>query len=84
MRGIADTQWLFFFDHERRPPTRDLVGDLCVLELADGQVLVRTIYLGRKRNRFDLESPTEPTLRDQQVVWAARVTWIKPRRGDRS
>lgn len=79
MRGIADDGWLVFFDDDKRPPTNDLIGKLCVLELKSGDILVRTIQPGRKRSRFDLESPTEPTLRDQQIIWAARVTWIKPR-----
>lgn len=79
MRGIADDGWLIFFEDVRQPPTKQLVGKLCVLEVADGRVMVRTLQPGRKKGRYDLESSTEPTLRDQQVVWAARVTWIKPR-----
>lgn len=79
MRGIADSGWLFYFDEERRPPTDELLGKLCVLELDNGDVLIRTLQPGRKKNRYDLESATEPTLRDKHVVWAARITWIKPR-----
>lgn len=79
MRGIADDGWLFFFDHEQRAPGPELLGKLCVVALEDGDVLIRVLQPGRKRGRFDLESATERTLRDQQVAWAARVTWIKPR-----
>lgn len=79
MRGIADEHWLIYFDHEQRPPTADLVGKLCVVELADGRVFVRVLAPGRKRGHYDLELPMERTLRDQKVVSAARVTWIKPR-----
>lgn len=79
MRGIADDGWLVFFDDEKEPPTTELFGKLCVLELKSGDILVRMLQPGRKKNKFDLESSTEPTLRDQDVRWAARVTWIKPR-----
>ncbi len=79
MRGIADDHWLIYFDHEQRPPTADLLGKLCVVEISDGSVLVRTLAPGRRKGRYDLESPTLPTMRDCRVRWAARVTWIKPR-----
>lgn len=79
MRGIADEGWIIFFDHVKRPPTQNLIGKLCVVETGDGRLLVRTLQPGRKRGRYDLESPTESTLRDCEIVWAARVTWIKPR-----
>jgi len=79
MRGVADSGWLFFYDDEKRPPTRELIGKLCVIALKNGDVLIRELQPSRKRGRYDLESATEPTLRDQQVSWAARITWIKPR-----
>lgn len=79
MRGIADDGWLLFFDDLRQPPTPDLLGKLCVLEVGDGRILVRVLQRARIKNRYDLESPAERTLRDQRVTWAARVTWIKPR-----
>jgi len=79
MRGIADNGWLFFYDDEKRSPGRELVGKLCVVSLKNGDVLIRTLQPGRKRGRFDLELASHPTLRDQQITWAARITWIKPR-----
>lgn len=81
MRGLADSGWLFFFDDERLPANRNhnLLGKLCVVSLKSGDILIRVLQLGRKRGRFDLESPTLPTLRDQQITWAARITWIRPR-----
>lgn len=79
MRGIADDKWLIFFDDEHRPPSADLVGKLCVLELDAGEILLRVLQPGRKKGRYDLESATEPTIRDAKVKWAARVTWLKPR-----
>lgn len=79
MRGIADKGWLLFFDDLKQPPTRDLIDKLCIIELSDGRVLVRKVQPGHKKNCYDLESPTEPTLRDQRLRWAARVTWMRQR-----
>lgn len=79
LRGVADSGWLYFFEHEQKKPSPDLIGKLCVVCLANGDVLIRVLQPGRKRGTFDLESSTEPTLRDQKVEWAARITWIKPR-----
>ena len=79
MRGIADDGWLVFFDDDRKAPIPALIGKLCVIQLKTGEILIRTLQPGRKRGRYDLESATDPTMRDQQVQWAARVTWIMPR-----
>ena len=79
LRGVADSGWLYFFDHEKKPPSQDLIGKLCVVALKDGDILIRVLQPGRRRGRYDLESSTEPTLRDQQIAWAAQVSWIKPR-----
>jgi transcriptional regulator with XRE-family HTH domain len=79
MRGVADDDWLVFFDDEHRPATAELTGKLCVVELTDGRILLGVLQPGRKKGRYDLESASAPTLRDQRVKWAARVTWLKPR-----
>ena len=78
LRGVAENGWLYFFENEKKPPTKELIGRLCIVALKSGEMLVRTLQPGRKRGRYDLESTTEPTLRDQDVAWAARVSWIKP------
>lgn len=79
LRGVADSGWLYFFDYEKKPPSRDLIGKLCVVALKNGDILIRVLQPGRKRAHYDLESSTEPTIRDQQIEWAARITWIRPR-----
>jgi transcriptional regulator with XRE-family HTH domain len=83
MLGIADDGWLIYFDHEHRPPTAALHEKLCVVELDDGAVFLKVLQPGRKNGCYDLEptifSPTEKTMRDRRVIWAAKVLWIKPR-----
>jgi transcriptional regulator with XRE-family HTH domain len=80
MRGVAEDGWLIYYDDERGPVTEDMVGELCVLWLADGQVVIKKPFHSRAAGLFDLESATADTMREQQVESAAFVTWIAPRR----
>lgn len=81
MRGIADDGWLVYYDDVRDPPTDDLSGEVCVVGLADGRVLVKKMVRGRKKKHFDLESTGgQPTIYDAKVEWAAAVIAIVPRR----
>lgn len=80
MRGIAEDGWLVYYDDRRDPPTTDLIGELCVVGLSDGRVLVKKLFQGRRKRHFDLESVAAPMLRDVRVDWAAMVTAIIPRR----
>jgi transcriptional regulator with XRE-family HTH domain len=79
LRGVAEAGWLYFFDDEERPPGPQIVGKLCVVEIEGGDTLIRVVQPGRRRGRYDLESSAGPTLRDQKLAWAGRITWIKPR-----
>lgn len=83
MRGIGDNGWLFYFDDRREPVTEDLIGELCIVGLENGQTLVKKLYRGRGEGLFDLESTNAPTLRDQKIVWAALITAIIPARAAR-
>lgn len=80
MRGVAEDGWLVYFDERRDPPTEDLLGEICIVGLLDGRVLIKRLLRGRKRKHFDLESAAAPTLQDVKIEWAARVTAIVPRR----
>lgn len=77
--GGAFNGWLIYYDDRRDPPTDDLIGGLCVVGLASGQVLVKVLMRGRSDGRFDLfPGVTGTPLTDQIVDWAARVTAIMP------
>lgn len=71
--------WLVFYDEVRTPVTADLFGKLCVVGLPDGRVLVKKIRPARSTGLFHLESNTEPTMPDEEIVWAARVKSMTPR-----
>jgi hypothetical protein len=65
--------WHLLFDDDRLPPTPDLVGKLCVVTLKDGRVLIRQLQKGEAEGRFDLISEAGHTIRNPDIVWAAKV-----------
>lgn len=78
MAGRADDGDIIYFD-ERRAPGDDMIGRLCVIGLEDGRVLVKKLM--RSNGTWILSSlaadPIIVTTAD--ILWAARVRWIKPR-----
>src|SRR5262249_60155604 len=51
--------WLVFYDNVQRPATDDLIGELCVVGLKDGRVLLKQVQAGRTRGSYNLMSATE-------------------------
>ncbi|MBS0363700.1 MAG: helix-turn-helix transcriptional regulator [Proteobacteria bacterium] len=77
--GPVFERWLVYYDDVRAPVTPDLFGELCVIGLADDRVLVKQLKPSRTRGLFHLVSNSgEPTLFDQEILWAAKVTGMKP------
>jgi phage repressor protein C with HTH and peptisase S24 domain len=74
--GTLFNRWLVFYDDVRRPVTPDLVGELCVVGLHDGKVLIKQLQRSRTDGVYNLHSETEPPIRDVRVEWAARVKSI--------
>lgn len=70
--------WLLYYDDVRSPVTEDQLHELCVVGLPDDKVLVKWLKPGAD-GRFHLLSENEPPIFDQEVIWAARVTGLKPR-----
>ena len=69
--------WLVFFDDQRDPPTEDMFGQLCVVGLADGRVVLKV--LRHMRGGFLLESQSGATITDASVAWAAKVKGMSRR-----
>lgn len=77
--GELFSEWLIYYDDVRSPVTPDLFNRLCVVGLPDGRILVKKIRPSKTPGFYHLDSNTEGTLTDQEVVWAARVKQMTPR-----
>lgn len=74
-------RWLVYYDRVERPVTKTLIGQLCVVGLPDGRVLVKQIKESRTEGLFHLFSNTnEDPILDQEIEWAAKVRSISPRK----
>jgi hypothetical protein len=71
--------WLAYYDDVRRPVTPDLIGQLCIVGLDDGRILIKKLHRSKTRGLFHLRSLTEPPIFDVAVEWAARVKSLAPR-----
>lgn len=69
-----------FYDDRRSPPTADMIGELCVVEKENGEVLVKRLSKGAEPDLFHLISYNAEPEFNQRLRWAARITWIKPGR----
>jgi len=77
--GDLFDRWLIFYDDVKEPVTTDLIGQLCVVALPDGRVLVKKIRASRTRGLYHLLSNTEAPILDVEILWAAKVTNMAPR-----
>jgi hypothetical protein len=65
--------WLVFYDNVQRPVTDDMIGELCIVGLNDGRVLLKQVQAGRTRGAYNLISATEKPIENVAIEWAARV-----------
>jgi hypothetical protein len=72
-------EWLVYYDDVRSPITPDQLGQLCVVGLPDGRVLVKKVRPAREPGLYHLLSQTEGPILDQEVEWAALVKQMSPR-----
>ena len=74
--GPFFNRWYVFYDDVHRPMTPDLIGQLCVVGLADGRVLIKQVQRGSAEGLYNLHSATEKPIADVTIDWAARVNSI--------
>jgi len=77
--GPFFNEWLVYYDDRREPVTPDLYGQLCVVGLADGRVLIKKLKPSQTPGLYHLLSQTEEPILDVAVDWAARVRSMSPR-----
>ena len=68
-----------FYDDVRSPITPDMFGQVCVLGLPDGRVVVKQLKPAGSPGLFHLISQNEGPMLDQIVEWGAVVTAMTPR-----
>jgi hypothetical protein len=73
MRGKADDGSLIYYEDRRAPPTPDMVGEIVIVELDTGEVLVKRLLRADRKGCYDLESVAGPTRKDARVKWAAHI-----------
>lgn len=78
--GELFDRWLVFFDDVRSPVTPNLNGQLCVVGLEDGKVLVKKL----KRQKDGLytllsDAKRQDPIENAVVLWAAKVKNLVPR-----
>lgn len=78
MRAIAEDGALIYFEDQRNPPTPDMIGYVCIVELEDGRVLIKRLLRGSAADLYMLESQVGPPLEDVRIRWAAEPTAIIP------
>jgi transcriptional regulator with XRE-family HTH domain len=81
MPGVAEDGWLIYYDERVAGIPAEWIGQICVVWLSDGdRVYVKRVYRGKDPGTFDLISTgSNAPMRDEEVDWSAKVTWIKPR-----
>lgn len=72
-------RWLVFYDDVRSPITDDMYGKLCVVGLANDQVLVKEVRPGSRKGLFNLGPAGAESAKDAKVQWGAKVRMIAPR-----
>jgi len=77
--GPLMDSWLVFYDDVRSPVTEDLLGEICVVGLADDRILIKQIRRERDGSFSLYSNSNEEPIRDAQIEWAARVKDMRPR-----
>lgn len=77
--GPLLSEWLVYYDDVRSPITPDMFGEVCVLGLPDGRVVVKQLKPSGTPGRYHLISQNEGPMLDQEVEWGAIVTAMTPR-----
>jgi hypothetical protein len=78
--GPLFNHWIVFYDNVGWPVTDDLIGELCVVGLKDGRVLLNQVQPGRTKGSYNLISATENPIENAPIEWAAQVYTMSRRR----
>ncbi len=71
--------WRVFYRKGHDGILAEDIGKLCVIQLADGNTLLKKLRKGYAPERYNLESWNAALMEDQEVRWASPVLSIAPR-----
>lgn len=77
MHPLRDGWLIFWAKHQDGIPD-DCLGELCVVQVKDGPLLVKDVRRGTKKGLYRLESWNAPPREDVAVEWASRIIDIRP------
>lgn len=60
-------------------PPESMLNRRCVVHLADGRILLKTIRRGSAPGVWTLTSSNDREIEDVVIEWASPIDWIKPR-----
>jgi hypothetical protein len=61
--------WILFYSRDPEPDAAAVVGRLCIVKLADGPVMLKSVRRGPTAGRFNLESANAPLVEDVALEW---------------
>ncbi|WP_187371414.1 helix-turn-helix domain-containing protein [Methylobacterium oryzihabitans] len=76
---VAEEDWLIYHDEEKVGVPEEWIGALCHVCTTDGALRIRRIFHGREPELYDLFGTGYEPVRNADVVWTSKITWIKPR-----
>jgi hypothetical protein len=76
--GSIFNRWLLVVDEICERVTPDLLGRLCIVRLANGDMVLRRLQPGRTEGRYDLIAEAGATFRDVSVIWVAKIKSMLP------
>lgn len=72
--------WLVFYDDVRSPISEDMLGEVCVVGLADDRILIKQIRRERDGSFTLISNSADEPIRNVEIEWAAKVRDMRPRR----
>jgi len=70
--------WLVFYRRDFDGVPENCVGQLCIVQVKEGPVLVKVLRKGAKKKSWRLESWNAPPREDVKLDWASKVIDIRP------
>lgn len=77
MLPVFRENWILYWS--KHLPPSEMVNELCVVQLADGRIMVKTLRHGTAPGFWTLSSANAKDMTDVIVEWAAPIDWIRPR-----